>query len=57
MVLKQAKRLLSLQTVLGDNELLLASLTGREEMSRLFEFHLDLISECVGADFVETQLL
>jgi type VI secretion system secreted protein VgrG len=45
MAIDQATRLLNLQTPLGDNELVLTSFSGREEMSRLFRFQLDMISD------------
>jgi type VI secretion system secreted protein VgrG len=45
MALKQAKRLLTLKTPLGEDALELASFTGREEMSRLFRFELTMISD------------
>src|SRR5262249_37180454 len=41
----QAGRLLSVNTPLGQDVLLLAGFTGREEMSRLFRFPLDFLSE------------
>ena len=44
---KQAGRLISLTTPLGDDVLLLASLSGHEAISRLFSFHLDLLQEKV----------
>jgi type VI secretion system secreted protein VgrG len=45
MAIDQATRLLNLQTPLGENELVLTSFSGREEMSRLFQFQLDMISD------------
>src|SRR5205823_5142990 len=41
----QENRLISIDTPLGDDVLLLQGFTGDEGMSRLFEFHLDLLSE------------
>jgi type VI secretion system secreted protein VgrG len=41
----QENRLISLTTPLGDNTLLLAGFSGNEAISRLFSFHLDLLSE------------
>ena len=41
---KQENRLLGITTPLGDNKVVLASFTGREELSRQFNFHLELIS-------------
>ena len=41
----QDNRLLRITTPLGKDTLLLHSLTGREAISTLFEFHLDLLSE------------
>jgi type VI secretion system secreted protein VgrG len=43
--LTQENRLLSLSTPLGEDMLLLTGFTGEEAMSRLFAFHLDLLSE------------
>ena len=40
----QTNRSLKIKTPLGENELLLTSFSGREEISRLFHFHLDLLS-------------
>lgn len=40
----QKQRFLQLSTPLGDDALLLNSFTGREEMSRPFVFHLDMLS-------------
>ncbi|MCC6127143.1 MAG: type VI secretion system tip protein VgrG [Pirellulales bacterium] len=45
MALKQAKRLLTLKTPLGEDALELTAFTGREEMSRLFRFELTMISD------------
>src|SRR5271156_1056720 len=41
----QEDRLVSLTTPLGKDVLLLAGFTGHEAVSRLFSFHLDLLSE------------
>jgi type VI secretion system secreted protein VgrG len=43
--LTQTDRLLKIATPLGPNKLLLRSFYGEEEMSRLFSFHLSLVSE------------
>jgi type VI secretion system secreted protein VgrG len=40
----QTGRTLSVSTALGDDVLLLSSFTGREEMSRLFQYDLELLS-------------
>ena len=45
MALTQDNRALKLQTTLGDNALLLTGFHGREEMSRLFRFELQMISD------------
>ena len=45
----QENRLISLTTPLGDDKLLLAGFTGHEAISRLFSFHLDLLSESLQA--------
>ena len=45
MALKQENRLLTLKTPLGDDVLLLTSFSGHEEMSRSFEFFLQMISD------------
>ena len=45
MAIDQKDRHLSLTTPLGENTLVLTGFQGREEMSRLFEFELDLLSE------------
>ena len=42
--LKQEERFLGVTTPLGENVLVLASFTGREELSRQFSYHLELIS-------------
>jgi type VI secretion system secreted protein VgrG len=44
-------RLLSLETPLGADKLLLRSFSGQEGISRLFGFHLDLLSEDHNVDF------
>jgi len=41
----QEGRLISIDTPLGTDKLLLAGFTGHEAMSRLFSFHLDLLAE------------
>ncbi|MCS7466697.1 type VI secretion system tip protein VgrG [Stieleria sp. ICT_E10.1] len=48
MALQQQNRLLNLNTVLGDDVLLLTSVTGSEEMGRLFRYQLELISDDPG---------
>ncbi|QEF98452.1 Phage-related baseplate assembly protein [Stieleria maiorica] len=48
MALQQQNRLLNLNTVLGDDVLLLTSMTGNEEMGRLFHYQLELISDDPG---------
>lgn len=45
MVLKQASRFLSIQSPLGEDVLLLTEFSGQEEISRLFQFELGLISD------------
>ena len=47
----QEDRLVSLTTPLGKDVLLLAGFTGHEAISRLFSFHLDLLSEQGPIDF------
>ena len=49
----QAGRLISLTTPLGDDKLLLTGLTGREAISRLFDFHLTTLSEDTAIDFTQ----
>lgn len=44
MALKQANRSLQIETSLGGDELLLTAFTGEEELSRLFQFDLSLVS-------------
>ncbi len=41
----QENRIIALSTPLGDDVLLLAGLSGRESISRMFSFHLDLLNE------------
>lgn len=43
--LTQDGRLIKLETPLGKDKLLVQSFSGEEEISRLFRFHLDLVSE------------
>ena len=45
MALDQATRMLNLQTPLGENVLLLVNFQGYEEMSRLFRFELEMVSD------------
>ncbi|MCA9127973.1 MAG: type VI secretion system tip protein VgrG [Planctomycetales bacterium] len=45
MALTQASRTLQIDTPLGADEVLLTSFSGAEELSRLFQFQLDLVSE------------
>ncbi|MCC9602680.1 type VI secretion system tip protein VgrG [Stieleria sp. JC731] len=45
MALQQQNRLLNLNTVLGEDVLFLTSFSGTEEMGRLFNYQLDLISD------------
>ena len=47
----QENRLISITTPLGKDVLLLAGFTGHEAISRLFSFHLDLLSEHGPIDF------
>jgi len=47
----QENRLIKLETPLGDDVLLLQGFTGSEGISRLFTFHLDLLSENDKIDF------
>jgi type VI secretion system secreted protein VgrG len=49
----QQDRLIALTTPLGEDALLLAGFTGHEAISRLFSFHLDLLSEQAPIDFSE----
>jgi type VI secretion system secreted protein VgrG len=48
MALKQQNRLLNLTTALGTDKLFLASFSGNEEMSHLFNYQLELISDDPG---------
>ncbi|MCC7174063.1 MAG: type VI secretion system tip protein VgrG [Bryobacterales bacterium] len=47
----QAERLIRIETPLGPDTLLLRSFTGTEGISRLFRFHLDMMSEEPAIDF------
>ena len=47
----QANRLMAITTPLGEDTLLLRSLNGTESISRLFEYHLELLSENDAIDF------
>jgi type VI secretion system secreted protein VgrG len=49
----QAGRLISLTTPLGEDKLLLTGFTGREAVSRLFDFHLTTLSEDTAIDFTQ----
>src|SRR5579859_2379756 len=49
----QAGRLISLATPLGDDKLLLTGFTGREAVSRLFDFRLTMLSEDTAIDFTQ----
>ncbi len=49
----QEDRLIALTTPLGKDVLLLAGFTGHEAISRLFSFHLDLLSEQGPIEFAE----
>ena len=49
----QEGRLISITTPLGDNVLLLAGFSGHEAISRLFSFHLDLLTEQGPIDFTK----
>lgn len=49
----QATRHIAIETPLGEDVLLLQSFSGHEELSRLFEFDLDLLSENYEIDFDE----
>lgn len=51
----QDQRLLSVDTPLGQDKLLIAGFSGTEGMSRLFEFRLDLLSE--STDITADQIL
>jgi type VI secretion system secreted protein VgrG len=52
-IYEQAGRLISLDTPLGQNKLLLTSFTGHEAISRLFNFHLTALSEDTDIDFTQ----
>jgi type VI secretion system secreted protein VgrG len=47
----EQKRFLNILTPLGADQLLLRSFTGQEGISRLFSFHLDMLSENEAIDF------
>lgn len=49
----QENRLISLTTPLGADVLLLAGFSGHEAISRLFSFHLDLLTEQASIDFTQ----
>ena len=49
----QENRIIAVQTPLGDNVLLLQKLSGAEGISRLFTFHLDLLSENSSIAFTD----
>jgi type VI secretion system secreted protein VgrG len=49
----QQERLIALTTPLGEDVLLLAGFSGHEAISRLFSFHLDLLSEQGPVDFTK----
>jgi len=49
----QATRHIAIETPLGEDVLLLQSFSGHEELSRLYEFDLDLLSENYEIDFDE----
>ncbi len=49
----QENRIIAVQTPLGDNVLMLQKLTGVEGISRLFTFHLDLLSENPNIAFTD----
>ncbi|HEX8891964.1 MAG TPA: type VI secretion system tip protein TssI/VgrG, partial [Terriglobales bacterium] len=51
MAYTQENRLIAIDTPLGEDVLLLQDLTGREGVSRLFNFHLDLASEKESISF------
>jgi type VI secretion system secreted protein VgrG len=51
MAYTQENRLIAIDTPLGDDVLLLQGFTGHEGMSRLFSFHLDLLSDQSSIDF------
>ena len=47
----QATRHIAIETPLGEDVLLLQSFSGHEELSRLYEFNLDLLSENYEVNF------
>jgi type VI secretion system secreted protein VgrG len=49
----QTGRLISVTTPLGEDKLLLTGVTGHEAISRLFQFHLQTISEDPAVDFTQ----
>lgn len=49
----QATRLIAIETSLGEDKLLLRSITGSEGISQLFKFNLDLLSTDQGINFDE----
>ncbi len=49
--LTQANREIRVTTPLGDDVLLIRAMSGREELGRLFEYQLELLSETTDADF------
>ena len=50
MALKQAQRRLAVTTPLGEDTLVLTAFAGREEISRLFGYQLDFISDNNAVD-------
>ena len=50
MAMDQTTRMISLQTPLGANELVLTGFRGQEEISRLFRYQLDMISDNSAVD-------
>jgi len=51
MALIQEHRLLAVSTPLGDDELVIRRMSGRERMSQLFEYDLELYSEDLEIDY------
>jgi len=47
----QKNREIQIKTPLGDDVLLIHSMNGHEELGKLFEYHLELISDTTDADF------
>ncbi len=47
----QENREIRLKTPLGDDVLLLCTMSGREELGKLFEYQLELVSDTTDADF------